>query len=289
MADERTIASIALREYADVDPRLMAELVLRLGPPEDLWQNPALAELSDELISAELRDQIAHIGERFPEIESRIALLLDREISVQTFFSNAYPSALRSIADPPPYLYVRGMSPGDRKCICVTGRHDPTADSIADAVTAGRELQRAGFSVVSGLAPGIETAVHVGLLSNEGASFAFCGFGLDAELPADVQAVADQIARFGGLCTEYPETVEPLHELREESVRLLIGVCAGVLIVDAEEESSISSAFLDAAQEESKPVFFLSSSGDAALDRLLSAGAYPLSDASKLEFITKSV
>ncbi len=289
MADERLLASIALREYADVDPRLMSELILRLGPPEELLQNPELDGLPESLLSAELRDRIRDCHMRFPEIESRLNLLQERDIEVQTFFSTSYPDALRSLADPPPYLYVRGQSPNQERCICVTGRVDPTADAIADAVTVGHQLHKSGFSVVSGLAPGIETAVHVGVLSDEGSSFAFCGFGLEAELSPDLQAVAEQIVLFGGLCSEYPESIEPLHELREESVRLLVGVSAGVFVVHAEEESAISTAYLDVAQAEGKPVFFLGSSDTAATDRLLSAGAYPLSDASRLEFITKTV
>lgn len=289
MADERMLASIALREYAEIDPRLLSELVLRLGPPEELLQNPKLEELPESLLSAELGDRIRNCHMRFPEIESRLELLKERDIHVQTFFSKSYPDALRSIADPPPYLYVRGQSPTQQRCICVTGCVDPTADAIADAVTVGQQLHHAGFSVVSGLAPGIETSVHVGVLSEEGASFAFCGYGLQVELPPDLHAVAEQIALFGGLCSEYPESIEPLHELREESVRLLVGVSAGVFVVHAEEESTISTAYLEAAQTEGKPVFFLGSSDSPATDRLLSAGAYPLSDANRLEFITKTV
>lgn len=289
MADDRTIACIALREYVDIDPRLLSELVLRLGPPEELVQNPELAQLPESLLSAELRDRIFGCHMRFPEIESRLNLLREHEIDVQTFFSTSYPDALRSIANPPPYLYVRGQTPSGQRCICVTGQTDPGADAIADAVTAGRQLHGAGFSVISGLAPGIETSVHVGLFSKEGASFAFCGFGLEADLAPDVQAVAEQIAQLGGLCSEYPETVEPTHELREESVRLLIGVSEGLLVIDAEEESTVSTAYLDAAQDAGKPVFFLGQSSKAAADRLLAAGAYPLSDATHLDFITNTV
>jgi DNA processing protein len=289
MADERTIASIALREYAGVDPRLIAELALRIGPPEAIVESPDLEGLPDTLLSPELLIEIRNAPMRYPEIESRLNLLSDRDIDVHSVYSSSYPEGLRSLADPPPYLYVRGLLPAQPVCICVTGRTNPSADAIADAVTVGRQLGAAGMGVVSGLTPGIETAVHVGLLGEDRPSFAFCGFGLEAELPPDVSAVAEQIAVQGGLCSEYPESIDPTHDLRAESVRLHLGVCAGVIVVHGEEDPASTAVYLEAAQLEGKPVFFLGPGESVASERLLSAGAYPLTDAANLDFVVNFV
>jgi hypothetical protein len=117
----------------------------------------------------------------------------------------AYPRLLLEITDPPPLLYVKGDSGLlNRAALAVVGSRNATPQGSANAEDLGRELSDGGFTIISGLALGIDAAAHRGGLAGASSSLAVVGTGLDIVYPARNRALAHQLAAQGALVSEFP-------------------------------------------------------------------------------------
>ena len=105
-----------------------------------------------------------------------------------------YPSRLKTIHDPPPVLYVSGaLSPVDQHAIAIVGSRKATAAGRVFTEQLSRELASLGFTIVSGLARGVDAAAHRGALAAKGRTVAVLGCGLDRTYPPEHQALRKQI------------------------------------------------------------------------------------------------
>jgi DNA processing protein len=173
-----------------------------------------------------------------------------------------YPPLLREIADPPCALYVRGtLELRDRTAVAVVGTRtaSPYAREVAEAF--GRQLARAGLTVVSGLARGIDTRAHAGALAAGGRTLAVLGSGLDILYPAENARLAEQIAAQGALLSEYPMGSGPESWRFPARNRILSGLSLGTLVVegrwDWQAKGNRSGALItsDFALEQGREVF----------------------------------
>jgi DNA processing protein len=149
----------------------------------------------------------------------------------------AYPHALRRIADPPLVLAVRGTLVADEPMVAIVGARRASEYGRQVAADLGRGLARAGITVVSGLAPGIDAAAHCGTLEAGGRTLAVLATGIDRVSPVWHAELAREIARQGALLTEYAcgAPALPFHFPRRN--RLLSGLALGVVVVEAAEGS----------------------------------------------------
>jgi DNA processing protein len=150
-----------------------------------------------------------------------------------------YPANLRQIADPPPFLFVRGTaSLTDPNCIAIVGARAASDIGRRMAQRLGLELAAKGFTVVSGLARGIDGEAHQGALDAHGKTLAVLGCGVDVIYPPEHRKLADAIIAGGGaLISELPIGSQPLAENFPTRNRILSGLCLGVVIVEAAEKS----------------------------------------------------
>jgi len=150
-----------------------------------------------------------------------------------------YPPNLRQIADPPPFLFVRGTAQlADTNCIAIVGARAASDIGRRMAQRLGLELAAKGFSVVSGLARGIDSEAHQGALDAHGKTIAVLGCGVDIIYPAEHRKLAEAIIAGGGaLISELPIGTQPLAENFPTRNRILSGLCLGVVIVEAAEKS----------------------------------------------------
>jgi len=145
-----------------------------------------------------------------------------------------YPRRLREVHDPPLALYVRGdLKHRDRHAVAVVGTRRPTHYGRETAESISRELARAGFTIVSGLAEGIDTCAHRGALRAEGRTIAVLGGPLEPVYPRSNAALAAEIAASGAVMSEFPFGRKPDRTTFPMRNRIVSGLAVGVLVVEA--------------------------------------------------------
>jgi DNA processing protein len=146
-----------------------------------------------------------------------------------------YPQWLRRIVDPPLVLYVRGSLQADEgeRSLAVVGSRRCTQAGLAWARSAARELARAGLTVVSGLARGIDTAAHEGALQGGGRTVAVLGSGLDRVYPPENVRLSHTLTERGALVSELPLGMGPRPEHFPRRNRLIAGWGRAVVVVEA--------------------------------------------------------
>jgi DNA processing protein len=196
-----------------------------------------------------------------------------------------FPALLRAIHDPPPGLFLRGAADADllaRPAVAVVGARACSAYGRQVARSLGRDLAAAGLVVVSGLARGIDAEAHRGALETGGATVAVLGCGIDRDYPAAHRELARSIAEQSVVVSEYAPGVEPAPWRFPARNRIVAGLCAATVVVEARERSG-ALITADFALEEGREVFAvpgeITSALSAGSNALLRLGATPLTAA----------
>jgi DNA processing protein len=197
----------------------------------------------------------------------------------------AFPPLLAAIHDPPPGLFLRGeVDAGllSRTAVAVVGARACSGYGASVARSLGRDLAAAGLVVVSGLARGVDAEAHRGALEAGGVTVAVLGCGIDRDYPAAHAELARRIATSGLLVSEYAPAVEPAPWRFPARNRIVAGLCAATVVVEARERSG-ALITADLALEEGREVFTvpgeISSALSAGTNALLKLGATPLTAA----------
>lgn len=146
------------------------------------------------------------------------------------------PESVNGLSDPPLGLFVRGTLPSG-PAVALVGARRASAYGREVAEWFGSELARAGVTVVSGMARGVDAAAHRGALAAGGPTLAVWGCGPDRIYPPEHATLAEEIAAHGALVTEYPPGSPPLAHHFPERNRLIAGLCHAVVVVEAEARS----------------------------------------------------
>ncbi|MGH7923853.1 MAG: DNA-processing protein DprA [Candidatus Binatus sp.] len=228
---------LALRRARGVGPRTCKLLIDKFGAPEKIFKLNA-----DEIAAAGVpRNTARSIAEfrDFEPLEKELCELPNIGARLVKWTDADYPPNLRQIADPPPFLFVRGTAQlSDSTCIAIVGARAASDIGRRMAQRLGLELAAKGFTVVSGLARGIDGEAHQGALDAHGKTIAVLGCGVDVIYPAEHRKLAEQIIEGGGaLISELPIGMQPLAENFPTRNRILSGLCLGVVIVEAAEKS----------------------------------------------------
>ena len=196
-----------------------------------------------------------------------------------------FPPLLRAIYDPPLRLYARGGSDAEllfRPCVAVVGARACSPYGAQVARMLGRELAGAGLVVVSGLARGIDGEAHRGALEAGGLTVAVLGCGIDRDYPAAHAELARRIRENGLVVAEYEPGVEPAPWRFPARNRIIAGLCAATVVVEARERSG-ALITADLALEEGREVFAvpgeITSTLSAGTNALLKVGAAPCTSA----------
>ena len=179
-------------------------------------------------------DQIVAAFSKADEIRDKASELGVRILSLD---DPNYPESLRTIPDPPVVLYVKGsiecLSAGLR--VAVVGTREPTPWGLKCAERLGERFSQAGFTVVSGLAKGCDTAAHQGCLKERGITVAVMAHGLQMVYPAENRDLANDIVSIGGcLVSEYPPGVRGMSSFFIERDRLQSGLSLAVVVVETD-------------------------------------------------------
>jgi DNA processing protein len=176
-----------------------------------------------------------------------------------------YPELLARIPDPPLLLYIRGhaqLLAGP--CLAIVGSRNASVQGRANAQAFAEALSGAGLCIVSGLALGIDAAAHEGALRRCGGTVAVVGTGPDLVYPARNRALCERIAHAGCIVSEYPVGTPPIPGNFPKRNRIISGLSAGVLVVEAAAQSGSLITARQAA-EQGRDVFAIPGSIHAAL------------------------
>jgi DNA processing protein len=230
-------------------------------------------------------------GERWRAFERRFdeRACLDRLAGAGYRFvarsSHEFPVLLRAIHDPPAGLFVRGDADPkllSRPAVAVVGARASSGYGASVARSLSRELATAGLVVVSGLARGIDSEAHRGALEAGGTTVAVLGCGIDRDYPAAHAELARRIVGSGLVVSEYAPGVEPAPWRFPARNRIVAGICAATVVVEARERSG-ALITADLALEEGREVFAvpgeITSTLSAGTNALLKLGAVPLTGA----------
>ena len=194
----------------------------------------------------------------------------------------AYPPLLAAIHDPPSQLFLRGEGESANladPAVAVVGARACSAYGRSVARSLARELAAAGLVVVSGMARGIDGEAHRGALDSDGVTVAVLGCGVDRDYPAAHAELARRICGRGLVISEYEPGVEPAPWRFPARNRIIAGLCAATIVVEARERSG-ALITADFALEEGRDVMAvpgeITSSLSAGTNALLRLGAAPV-------------
>jgi DNA processing protein len=254
---------LALTLVPGLGPRLTAALLERFGS----------ATAARNARSDELR-RIPHIGEtlafqfaealRNAEVEAEIVLLNKHGVALAAINGPDYPAALATIVDAPQLLYLRGsVLATNAKAVAIVGSRQCTAYGRRMTERIAGDLARAGFTIVSGLARGIDGSAHRAALEAGGRTIAVLAGGLSAIYPPEHADLADEIAAAGALLSETPMAMQPQRGMFHARNRLISGLSRAVVIVEANERSGALITARHAA-EQGREVFAVPGNVDSA-------------------------
>ena len=190
-------------------------------------------------------------------IENQIALLEKFNVRLISITEDEYPDLLKFIYNPPILLYLKGnILPRDNRAIAIVGTRKPTNYGKMMVRNIGIEIAKAGFTIVSGLAYGIDGCAHKAAIDAGGRTIAIFGTGLDIVYPAAHKNLAQNIIQSGALVSEFSlgSKIEAWNFPTRN--RIISGMSKGTFVVEGKKTSG---ALLTAkiALEQNRDIFAL--------------------------------
>ena len=246
LTDTDRLDWLRLIRTPSVGPRLFIDLIERFGSP-----TTAIDALPEIARRAKGKRRLA--APPIADIEAELAHLQVTGGRMIALCEPEYPEPLAAIADPPPVLFVRGDTALlHRPILAIVGARNASSNGRRFAEEIARDLGEAGYVVVSGLARGVDGAAHRGAL-HTGTIAAVAG-GIDVVYPPEHEDLQRQIAETGAVVSEQPVGTQPTARHFPARNRLISGLSAGVLVVEAAQKSgSLITARL--ALEQGREVF----------------------------------
>ena len=268
---EELTAAMALCLAAGIGPRLQAALLERFGTAGCILKQPVSELLTVSGIGPRAASQLT-ADDLCLRAEQMVQRCRESSITLLRKGQPEYPSGLQSVEDSPAMLFVRGkLKPQDELTVAVVGSRRCTAYGRRQAERLGASLSRAGFTVVSGLARGIDGAAHAGALAAGGRTVAVLGTGLNEIYPPEHAELAMEIADNGALVSEFPLDQKPRSGLFPQRNRIISGLSLAVVIVEATRNSGALHTARHAA-EQGRTVFAV----PGPVDSIASEGCHEL-------------
>ena len=262
MDEDERLATIRLHLTTGIGPRLYGALVEHFGSAAGAAEASATA-LAEVKGFGRAKTRAIHeaIKQADPEAELERAASAGAAVIIRG--DREYPVALTYLFAAPPVLYVKGsIRPEDAQAIGIVGMRKCSLYGQDQAERLAGGMARAGFTVVSGLARGIDSAAHRGALAAGGRTLAVLGNGLATVYPPENVRLAGAVVERGALVSEFPMTVGPAAENFPRRNRILAALSLGVIVAEAGRRSgALITARL--AAEMGKEVFAVPNRVDA--------------------------
>ena len=240
MPDEsqmQLLRMLQLNLVPGIGPRMRRALLDRFGSAEKILRAtvPELRSVSG--IGPKLAKAIvAGVDEETARHE--LELCEQNSVSILSEHAGDLPRLLTEIHDPPTYLYCRGtVEPRDELSIAIVGSRRCTAYGRRIAERLSASLARAGMTIVSGLARGIDGIAHRAALEAGGRTMAVLGSGVLNIYPPEHKELAAEIEKHGAVISEFPVEQRPSPGLFPQRNRIISGMSCGVIIIEATRTS----------------------------------------------------
>ena len=259
-------ATVRLALVSGVGPMIRKALMDHFGSAEAV-----LAASSSQLRTVPgIGPKLSHAivsGRDAIDAKAELRICREHDISIIPEADPHYPRLLHEIHDPPAILFVHGdLGPDDAMAIAIVGTRHATNYGLRQAERLAGGLARAGLTVVSGLARGIDAAAHRGALNAGGRTLAILASGVLNIYPPEHKELAEDIRASGAVISENPPHNEPVSGAFPQRNRLITGLSLGVVVVEAAERSG---ALISArhAMEQGREVFAVPGRVDSRASR----------------------
>lgn len=241
---------MALNSVKGVGPKTIRKLISRFGSIDKIFSAPIIEIARMVKLNLTLAQEIADAKEKLDFFEKLILQLSKTGIQVLCPDNLDYPFLLKGIDNFPPILYKIGA--GTLKydpAIAIVGTRTPTFNGIYAAEKISQWLVNKGFTIVSGLAIGIDTAAHKGALKAGGKTIAVLGSGLKMIYPHKNIKLADDICKTGAIFSERePNELVSSGGLIQRN-RIISGICSGIILIEPGKSGALNAAYWASRQK----------------------------------------
>ena len=205
--------------------------------PKELYE--ALQEGSDEKLMHTARTARKYLDTPLSKAEAVLEECAAKHIGIVTVDDDTYPERLRNIYAPPVVLFYKGDLRGmdERPAMGVVGTRKPSEYSryVASALVTG--LVRSGFSIVSGMAEGIDIWASLAAVHNGGRVYEVLGCGVDYDYPKNNIRYREKLIEHGAIISEFLPSTQPLPSYFPQRNRILAGLSDGIAVIEAGSRS----------------------------------------------------
>ena len=213
-------------------------LIEKFENPEAVFSSSTDGLFSVEGVTPDIVREIKSFTHAREDIKDEVRKIEENGVKLIPLNHPEYPDKLKNIDDPPLCLYVKGcINPQDSRAIAIVGTRRPTPYGRKVAEMLSAELSSAGFTIVSGMARGIDSVVHSAALSTGGRSAGVLGCGIDVVYPGENSQLFSDVAGSGFIISEFPMETGPDKKNFPRRNRIISGLSLGTVVVEAAEKS----------------------------------------------------
>jgi DNA processing protein len=251
----RLEALVGLNLFGDIGSIRLKRLLEFFQTPENILAAPVEKLTAVFGVGTKIAERIHALKQK--DIDRELDLARKYNLKIITQDDKDYPANLKNIPDPPIVLYVKGeLKEEDKLSLAIVGSRRASFYGLSLAEKFAADLSQYGFTIVSGMARGIDTYAHRGALKQGGRTIAVMGSGFNNIYPEENKALVEEIAKNGAVISEFPLDEEPLKPNFPRRNRVISGLSLGVLVVEAARNSG-ALITADFALEQGREVFAL--------------------------------
>ncbi|HOL73244.1 MAG TPA: DNA-processing protein DprA [Bryobacteraceae bacterium] len=233
---EEELDWLALTLVPGLGARTAGKLLARFRTPREVLR-ASRTELEASGIAGSVAQSIAS-GCSYEDAAAQQEKMLQAGAVLVTLADPRYPARLREIFDPPIVLFARGRTELlNSLCLGIVGTRRPTPYGLNVTERLSGDLARAGLTIVSGMARGVDTAAHRGALAAGGDTIAVLGCGVDVVYPSENRRLAAEIASRGLIISEFPMGAPAYPQNFPIRNRIISGLSLGVLVTEGAQYS----------------------------------------------------
>ena len=226
-----------LSKLANIGDRRGKQLLEVFGGPYEVWNAREWELKALEFMTEHLVDNLLDNKAR-KNADTIVDDILRRGIDIVSIDRDEYPPNLRYITDPPLVIFRRGQKPtGSERYVAVVGSRHPSAYGCAVTRSLVRDLTLAGYTIVSGMAMGIDTVAHESALNADGRTIAILACGPERAYPASNRRLAERVREQGAIYSEHLPGTPPMQQFFPWRNRIISGFSAAVLVTEAAKRS----------------------------------------------------